>query len=87
MVKAVELVEAVKRVLILDWDPIGIRDVPQAHDEYDVYAKSIAQLLVAGASVSELSKRLLEIQTKSMGLAENRDRNAAIARKLFDLVG
>jgi hypothetical protein len=86
MVKAVELVEAVKRVLVFDWDPIGVRDVPQAQDEYDVYAKAIAQLLAARVSVSDLSKHLLDIQTDAMGLAGTPERNTAVALKLCGLV-
>ncbi|WP_272939013.1 hypothetical protein [Sinorhizobium meliloti] len=28
----------VRDVLLRDWDPIGISDIPEAKDEYDAYA-------------------------------------------------
>ena len=80
-----KLFESVKRVLIKDWDPIGVRSVPQAQDEYDGYAGSIVKMLAAGATVSDLSKHLLEIETKSMGLAGHRERAFAAAQKLCAL--
>ena len=77
------LFESGRQVLMSDWDPIGIRDVPQARDEYDDYARQIARTLAAGTSTADLSKRLLEIETASMGLPGNRERANAAARKLW----
>ena len=37
-------------VLLHDWDPIGVQNVPEAHDEYDSYVSGIYQLLASGAS-------------------------------------
>jgi hypothetical protein len=38
-------IRSVRRVLLEDWDPIGIRDVPQASDEYDSYVMPIYGIL------------------------------------------
>ena len=59
---------SVRDTLLNEWDPIGIRDVPQAKDEYDDYAAPIARLLVEGTSVAELSRYLLEIERDTLGL-------------------
>jgi hypothetical protein len=85
MIKPADLFENVKRVLMHDWDPIGIRDVPQAQDEYDDYARQIARMLAAGISIADLSKDLLEIETGSMGLPGDSGRANAVARKLWQI--
>lgn len=82
MSKTADLFERVKPILMQDWDPIGVRNVPQARDEYDGYARPIAAMLATKISVSDLSKHLLEIETKSMGLAGNQARALAVAQKL-----
>jgi hypothetical protein len=76
------LYERVRSILLTDWDPIGIQDVPQASDEYDQYVNALAKMVIARTPAPELSKRLLEIETQAMGLAGNRDRARAVADKL-----
>jgi len=68
-----------------EWDPIGIRDVPQAKDEYDDYAAPIARLLVEGTSVAELSRYLLEIERDTLGLRGDPARASEVATKLLSL--
>jgi len=72
----------VKDILLADWDPIGIRDVPQAADEYDGYVTSVVEKIIAGSSVAELSEHLLEIERKAMGLSGDGDRAWSVAVKL-----
>ena len=76
------LCSRVRAILSTDWDPIGIRDVPEAKDEYEPYVTPIANKLIAAISVSELSRFLLEIEIDSLGLNGNRDRARAVAEKL-----
>lgn len=68
-----------------DWDPIGIQDAPEAGDEYDQYVDSIAKMVISKKPVSELSRRLLEIEVESMGLPGNQDRAWLVAQKLWSL--
>ena len=79
------LYDTVRQVLIEDWDPIGIRDVPQARDEYDGYAATIVRMLAGGASLAELSDRLVEFEVDSMGLKGDFDRAQVVATKLWRL--
>ena len=80
-----ELVKAVKQILLRDWDPIGVQNVAQAQDEYDVYASPIAAMLTTRISIDDLSKYLLDSETRSMGLAGHRARAVAVAHKLYGL--
>ena len=50
MTEPANLMSQSRQVLLADWDPIGIRDVPQARDEYDGYAATIVRMLAGGAS-------------------------------------
>jgi hypothetical protein len=58
----------IRRVLLEVWDPIGIKDEPNARDEYDSYSGGILKLLKSGASDDEISRHLHRIVTKDMGL-------------------
>lgn len=51
----------IRRILLQYWDPIGIRDDPNAQDEYDGYLGGIYELLVRDASDKEISNHLWRI--------------------------
>jgi hypothetical protein len=74
--------DIVGRILLNDWDPIGVRGVAQAQDEYDQYVTPIARMIVAGESASALSNYLLGIETTAMGLEGDPARARAISEKL-----
>lgn len=44
-----EITQRIREILIRDWDPIGVPDLPA--DEYDMYIGGIYGLIVRGASV------------------------------------
>jgi hypothetical protein len=71
--RAREIQEAIRLVLLRDWDPIGVRDVPEAQDEYDGYVGGVYRLLVSGATLSELAEHLLQIERESMRLSPRPD--------------
>ena len=50
------------------WDPIGIKDEPNAQDEYDAYVGEIYGLLVRKATDQEMTDELLYIVQERMGL-------------------
>ncbi len=58
----------IRRVLLNVWDPIGVRDEPNAQDEYDSYIGEIYELLVHGATEQQIADRLLYIVQDTMGL-------------------
>jgi hypothetical protein len=59
----------IRHVLLSVWDPIGIRDEPNAQDEYDSYAGPIFELLSGGATDEQLGDRLLYFVNDRMGLS------------------
>ena len=54
-------------VLRRNWDPIGIKDAPEAQDEYDAYVGGVYRLLESGATVKELAAHLIQLETDKLG--------------------
>lgn len=79
------LSKPVGAVLMKDWDPIGIQDVPSAADEYHAYIERFTGLLRRHASISTLAENLLRIETEEIGLAGDRGRALRVASILREL--
>jgi hypothetical protein len=58
----------IRHVLMGVWDPIGVKDEPNAQDEYDGYLGGVYKLLVSGASDERIEEHLWQIVTEQMGL-------------------
>src|SRR5688572_21789219 len=66
--RAKAIQESIRQVLLNEWDPIGINDVPEAQDEYDGYVGGVYRLLAAGAMEEEIVQHLSRIEVETMGL-------------------
>ena len=64
---------AVHELLLREWDPIGVADVPQAHDEYSSYDAQVFQLLRASATARQVAEYLASIEVERMGFATHPD--------------
>ena len=71
-----------RRVLMEEWDPIGVRGEPAAADEYDNYVPKVGGLLRAGAPPAELAAYLTTVRTEWMELPPAPDLDAAAAEAL-----
>jgi hypothetical protein len=76
------LVNHIHDILIKLWDPIGVKDEPQAQDEYDSYIPAILQFLQAQANVEIIASHLYEIETRWMGLTGAHEHAQVIAQFL-----
>ncbi|MBV9829412.1 MAG: hypothetical protein JO001_27655 [Alphaproteobacteria bacterium] len=76
-------------VLMQEWDPIGVRDVPQAQDEYDSYVGHIYTMLMGErASADAIAAHLDNIATHRMGLlptTEGMEHSRRVAETLVNL--
>ena len=62
----------VRQILLHDWDPIGIQDVPEASDEYDRYVdKAYVMLMDGRATADMIAAYLYEIAAEHMGLGRH----------------
>jgi hypothetical protein len=77
--------EAIHRILLHDWDPIGVSDVREAKDEYDGYIHEIHGMLIRHEPRYRLIDHLWWVETKHMGLFGNRSRIESVVDLLIAL--
>lgn len=70
-----------RRLLMDEWDPLGVGDVPEAQDEYDAYVGQVGCILLEGATQRGIERYLSLVRTELIGLPPDppRDRRAAAA--------
>lgn len=73
------------RILLDEWDPIGIGDFPDAQEVYDAHVDGVYRLLASGAGVDQVSKHLAQIERDIMGLSTSFEGPIAVAEKLCAL--
>ena len=76
----------IRRLLMEQWDPIGVNDVPEAADEYDSYVGVVGRMLREGKTQSELTAYLTAVREDRMGDGPSkvgRERDGAVADRLF----
>jgi len=81
--RAKQIQDQIRSILMRDWDPIGVGEIPEAWDEYDGYIGGIYRLLYSRASVEEVALHLHEIVIGPIGLSsEGVKDHLEVARKL-----
>jgi hypothetical protein len=65
-----EVRRKIRRVLMEQWDPIGVSDTPDAADEYDLYIGDVYELLKRGASAAKIGAYLRGIEVDRMGMVD-----------------
>lgn len=58
----------IREILMNHWDPIGVKELPEAQGEYDMYIPDIMTLLSERASPEKISQYLLWVEQARMGL-------------------
>jgi hypothetical protein len=76
----------IKRILLNEWDPIGVSEFPEAENEYDAYVSEVYRLLSRRSSAGEIFDYLWWLETKHMGLCGDRRRTEKIADRLAGLI-
>ncbi len=75
------LAHKIRQVLLQDWDPVGIKHVPQAQNEYDPYLANITRLVKSQALQNDIAAALFQAEV-NMGLGANESRANLVAAKL-----
>jgi len=84
--RAKEIQDQIRSILVADWNPIGVADIPEAVDEYDSYIGGIYRLLSSKASMEEVARHLHNIVTSSIGLSsQGPEDHRDVAQKLCAL--
>lgn len=77
--------DAIRKALVEKWDPIGVREIPEAQDEYDHYVPAVYRLLVTRRPKQELFDYLWWLEREHMGLSGDRQATEAFAEYLQGL--
>jgi hypothetical protein len=65
------ITDAIRQVLVDDWDPIGVMDdLEWPRDEYDSYIGQIYRYLARGESAEFIARHLCFIEDSAMGLGK-----------------
>ncbi len=84
--RAKPIQESIRQILLRDWDPIGVNDVPEAQDEYDSYVDGVYRLLASHCSTEQMVDHLAKIESQTMELGvANREQLTGVANQLLAL--
>ncbi len=64
------------------WDPIGLRGIREAADEYDMYAPRVLEMLKADAPVEQIADYLTSVVRDRMELPVRPDRDRDLSSML-----
>ena len=67
-----ELYQRVCEIAHYMWDPIGVSDIPQAHDEYNSYVWALFERAKTG-DIAQIMEYMKWAETENMGLSFNKD--------------
>lgn len=83
--KAIRIQRAIREALLKEWDPIGVKDIPEAHGEYSGYVGELYELLTSGAAEKEIFEYLWRTETEQMGLRGDQSATEAFTRRLLEI--
>lgn len=83
MNKEKELYRRVDEILHYVWDPIGVKDIPGAREEYYSYLPKVHKLLLEGHNEVKISDYLLKVESGSIGMTENKAKAIETAQLLI----
>lgn len=73
-------------VLRRNWDPIGIKNLPEAEGEYDGYVGGVFRLLASGATAHEIAAHLVQVESDRLGFQDTAVAMLiAVAKKLLKI--
>lgn len=70
------------RVLLMEWDPIGVADTPEAADEYDCMFSPLLHRLHDGLSEKEIHDWVAGEVAGHFGLRSDRDREDRVISRI-----
>jgi len=84
--RAREIQRSIAEVLLRNWDPIGVRDHPQAQDEYDAYVGGVYRLIRLEATARVLAEHLAQLEAYQLGFQDpDPEMLIPVAEKLLKL--
>ena len=76
----------IRRALVELWDPIGIKDEPNAQDEYDLYIGDVLELLNSDATEEQIASHLWKIIEESINVHPQKGATERTVKALKSIV-
>src|SRR6266542_2521101 len=70
------------RTRLLAWDPVGVRDAPEAHDEYDCLISPLMHKLHDGVAETAIGDWLIRELTDHFGMSADDERERSLVAAL-----
>ena len=83
--RAREIQDAIRTILLREWDPLDVIDLPGAQDEYDGYIGSVYSWLAAGHSATEVADQLAALEVEILGFSTSAEALLPVATNLCAL--
>jgi hypothetical protein len=84
--RAIAIYDAIRQVLVRDWDPMGIKETDCPTDEYDSYIPRVYRILVGSRSEEDLADCLHRIERDEIGVGPTPAENLrSVTDKLLQL--
>lgn len=80
------LMQEVRTILLSEWNPLGVANVPATADEYDLEAGQIVKVLASGPRLESILDVLKLGEDRLAAMALGEERRMEIARQLMSLV-
>lgn len=81
------MTKRIREILMNHWDPIGIKQLPEAQGEYDLYVPDVEVLLSKRASAEVISEYLVWVEQERMGLTlRDNERISEATNELLKLI-
>lgn len=77
--------QAVHHAVLHDWDPIGVKNIPEAKNEYDAYVPKLCELLKSRKRQNDIVVYLWWLETEQIGLSGNRQATEEFAGRLTQI--
>ncbi len=73
-----ELYKRIDELLLKEWDPIGVSEIPEARDEYYGYLPAVFRLALEG-NEARIAEYLFSVETENMSLGGDKKKCQRIA--------
>lgn len=79
-----QLIRKIDEILLQFWDPIGVKDAPEAADEYTSYARTIVRMLSEGRDAYAISNYLRELESGWFAVPANEERINEVVKLIVE---
>ena len=83
--KTSNLHKLIHHILLYEWDPIGVKNIDSAHDEYDPYISQVYKMIIEKKTEQEIFDYLLWVERDYMGLTPDIESIKNVSKRIHSL--